>query len=482
MFLARPALAALLALFLLPALSAQKPFPVAAVRADLDFLQKALYEGHQGVFRFTPKDSFDLFFNQLRARLPADTVSFDQTQTIFRLAIARVCDGHTSLTTPFYKDTTHVLPLTVHVEGARVFLLTNFSGDSTLKPGVEILQVNGLRVADIVRPGYLITTADGTHNSHRAILASVYFARYLRLFYGPAERFTVLVKDPATGALKEHRLQARSRAELLKTQIARSNESARKRRPVKPVFRDREQALYRDTLQKDMAILKMTEFETQGYRRFYRRMFRWMQREGIQNLVIDLRFNTGGNILNMGCLIGRILDASSAYDYTRRKGVHLGPYFGLKGKMTLASLWLRYRVLPGLRRHREGEIRVSTRRIKVHRRHNFDGKVYLLTDGFSFSSASMCASFLKNKGKNVTVIGTETGGNEAGNCGGGFPQMRLPNTRFKVRYPLYYLRYQVGKNNEGQGVKPDYPTPRHIDDLLQQRDLEMEKVRELTRG
>jgi hypothetical protein len=87
----------------------------------------------------------------------------------------------------------------------------------------------------------------------------------------------------------------------------------------------------------------------------------------------------------------------------------------------------------------------------------------------------MATSFLKNRG-NAIVIGTETGGNEAGNCGGGYPKLTLPKSGFKIRFPLYHLRYDIGKKDIGRGVQPDYPTPYSIEAILSGSDLEMEQV------
>lgn len=123
-------------------------------------------------------------------------------------------------------------------------------------------------------------------------------------------------------------------------------------------------------------------------------------------------------------------------------------------------------------------MKIRKRRFKPYRKHNFDGEVYVLANGWSFSSASMAASYLKHKG-GAAVIGVETGGCETGNCGGGYPLLVLPNTRIKVRFPLNYVRYELDRPQLGRGVLPDWPVTYRAEDYLQRQDLEMLRLYKL---
>jgi C-terminal processing protease CtpA/Prc len=228
-----------------------------------------------------------------------------------------------------------------------------------------------------------------------------------------------------------------------------------------------------DSTREDLAVLQMGSFPNGRYKKFYRRMFRWLHQHQTTHLVIDLRYNTGGNIYNMDFLVSKIVDQPFGYQYERNRHASMGPYFNWKAKLLKSLTWIRYNFTPGFRHKKSGALNIRSCRTKPRHRDNFDGKV--------LSSASMCASFLKNKAAAIT-IGTETGGNEAGNCGGGYPKLVLPNTKFKVRFPLYHLRYDIGKPDVGRGVMPDCPTPYRIGDVLEARDLEMEKVYELLKG
>jgi C-terminal processing protease CtpA/Prc len=244
-----------------------------------------------------------------------------------------------------------------------------------------------------------------------------------------------------------------------------------------PIMRYRTMALWQDSLHADMAILHMSAFPNGRFSRFYRRAFRWIAEHGIRHLVVDLRNNTGGNIFNMDDLVARIADQPFSYQYEQRDGIHMAQYFKFRAKLNYWMASLKYRYSLRLKHRHSGDAHVAIRTVQTHRKHNFDGKVWVLTNGVSFSSASMCASFLKNKA-GATVVGIETGGGEVGNCGGSYPKLELPHSRFKVRFPLYHLRYDVGKPDIGRGVMPDIPVTYQVKDLLESKDKDMEAVYE----
>lgn len=464
-------------MLLLSTLSAQQKIASTDLKEDLNFLQEALYRGHPGTFLFTTKDSLDLFFNQLRAQLKVDSIPYEQAQVTIRLAVARIRDGHTSVQTAFYDDSTRVLPFTIQVLGERVYILRNYSGDTTLHKGDELRSINDDPVAGVVRIGKLLASGDGFNRSYAAAVASVYFARYQTLLFGVRPINKILALNPS-GKSSEHFIAVKTRAEMLKLLQKRSTKPLPDQ---KPVLRYKDMALRRDSTRSDLAVLQMGSFPNGHYKKFYRRMFKWLDDKHIQNLAIDLRYNTGGNIYNMDFLVSKIVDQPFGYQYERNRHASMGHYFNWKAKLLKSLAWMKYNFTLGFRHKRNGPLNIRSCAIKPRHRDNFNGKVFVLTNGWSFSSASMCASFLKNKAAAVT-IGTETGGNEAGNCGGSYPKLILPNTKFKIRFPLYHLRYDIGKPDVGRGVLPDYPTPYRIGDVLEARDLEMEKVYELLKG
>ncbi len=451
----------------------QRTFTPEAIRADLSFLQQALYRGHPGVFRYNPRDSMDAFFENLRSHVPTDSVTYDQAQVLVRLAVARVRDGHTSVETPFYDETTRVLPLTMQIVDNEAYILRDYAGDTLSWRGAELLSVNGIPAMAVIRVGRLLAFGDGYSETFRDVSASVFFSRNLRLLFGTPAVSRVELKWP-DGRKEIRQIRSRPRSEILALMSVKSAGPP----PRQPVFRYRDMALYQDTLFANLAVLQLGSFPSGHYQRFYRKTFRWLDRHHIDHLVVDVRFNTGGNVGNLENLLTHILDERASYQFERRRSVRMGKYFNTRAKIIKGLVWFRMDLMPSYRHRRDGVLKIRRHTMKPRRHHNFDGKVFVLTNGWSFSSASMAASFLQHRG-GAAVLGTETGGCETGNCGGGYPKLVLPNTRIKVRFPLNFVRYDVKQPNRGRGVQPDYPSIYRMDDYLLHRDLEMEKVYEL---
>ena len=78
-------------------------------------------------------------------------------------------------------------------------------------------------------------------------------------------------------------------------------------------------------------------------------------------------------------------------------------------------------------------------------------------------------------------MGEETGGGWHGNNGVLIPEIRLPNTRLRLRLPLYRLVQFNHVPKNGTGVLPDVYVGPNYQALVEKRDRKMEVVKELIR-
>ena len=110
---------------------------------------------------------------------------------------------------------------------------------------------------------------------------------------------------------------------------------------------------------------------------------------------------------------------------------------------------------------------------------HFDGPVYVLIDGGSFS-ASPAFTVLADYYKRATFIGEETGGVSSGGAGSDIGPT-LPGSHLHVRFPVesYFL---VEKSNARRGTLPTHAVTQTVDDLAKGRDTVLEFTRELIRS
>jgi C-terminal processing protease CtpA/Prc len=137
--------------------------------------------------------------------------------------------------------------------------------------------------------------------------------------------------------------------------------------------------------------------------------------------------------------------------FANNRGVRkipLGSYFSVMGH-AIAKLMISKKMEGGgyhLKRY-------ETHYYQPFTKNHFDGNVYILQGGYTFSASTLFTSPLINQ-NNVTIIGEETGGGFYGNSAILIPTIKLPNSKLLFRLPLY--RMVMDKTRpKGRGVVPD---------------------------
>ena len=116
---------------------------------------------------------------------------------------------------------------------------------------------------------------------------------------------------------------------------------------------------------------------------------------------------------------------------------------------------------------------------KPHRKNHFDGNVYVLTNGGTFSAAAIFSAVVQGQNRAV-VIGRETGGGRKVLNANFMPYLVLPNTEARIRFPLFHIVTDAPGQDIGRGVFPDYPIKYSYKDYHPvSKDLDMDKAYEL---
>jgi C-terminal processing protease CtpA/Prc len=107
-------------------------------------------------------------------------------------------------------------------------------------------------------------------------------------------------------------------------------------------------------------------------------------------------------------------------------------------------------------------------------KHPFLGKVFVLIDGGSFSTtADFCA--VTHHLKRASFIGEETGGGYYGNNSGMQTILTLPNSKARVRVPMYeYWNAVPGYDGKRRGTRPDHLVETKAANLLRGVDEQLE--------
>jgi C-terminal processing protease CtpA/Prc len=227
-----------------------------------------------------------------------------------------------------------------------------------------------------------------------------------------------------------------------------------------------------------VAVMTLNTFSNGKLRRFFKQSFKKLKKEHINNLVLDIRSNGGGNV-NLSTLLSRYISRKpfKTGDTLFAKSRTLSPYTKyIKGKFfnSLAMFFISSKKQDGLYHMKRMERKFYRPKTVNH----FDGEVYILTNGPTFSASALFCNTVKGQA-GITLLGEETGGGWYGNNGILIPDIILPNTRARVRLPLYRIVQYNHIAIKGTGVIPDIYVPTNYEALLKGYDKKMQVVKKL---
>jgi C-terminal processing protease CtpA/Prc len=232
-----------------------------------------------------------------------------------------------------------------------------------------------------------------------------------------------------------------------------------------------------DTTLKSAYMMLSTFSNGNSLRRFFKSSFKNINKLGIRHLVIDVRSNGGGEAGNSTLLTQYLTDhnfviADSLYAIKRtskyRDNIRFQPIYWLITSIITKKKSDGYYHFGFYERHE----------FKPIRKNHFDGNIYILTGGNSFSATTLFAEELKGQ-KNVKIIGEETGGGSYGNTAWIIPELTLPNTKLRVGIPKFRFVMRRNLVKEGRGVMPDIYVAPTADDIKRGIDVKIEKAKQL---
>jgi hypothetical protein len=431
---------------------------LAALRQDLDVLQRALVEGDPGVNRYTDSSTVRRAFDAA-ARLLDSGMTTVQFYRVAAPLVALIRDGHANLRLP---DSTlaewrwnHLLlPLAIHVRHGRVFVFRDLSDPGEPAAGGVIESINGVPTGHLTELFLSATTGDGDVLSSRELdISGLTFAEDINLLAGLHAPFEVTIRFPGAGRPTPVHFAGSPREAIL-TRWRSGHPLDLELRAVRPPT---EFGLLDGGR---LAILTIpgwgssqADADRRDLRGTFSRAFALMRDSSTRVLIIDVRNNGGGEDEP-----ARIL-----FSYLARRPFRW--YDRVIVNDTSRFSFAKYIADPDpfdpgmLRRRPDGRYDLvgesSLGQLFQPVVQPFHGVVLALMNGGSFSTSTEFVAQLKAT-RRATLIGEESGGAFQGNNSGFEPVVVLPNTGLKLRLPLasYYMAVQ-GHARDRRGVMPD---------------------------
>ena len=446
---------------------------------DLQTLHKVLEQNHPSVYWYTPKDSMDYYFATAMASVK-DSMSAWQFKNIVASYLANIKCGHTSvhfspkLTKWYTAFRFPQFPLQLKVWKDSAVVIGNlYAKDSIFKRGTIVTGINQLPISTLVDSMYSIMSTDGNSINFKSQVLTNNFSGWYKARFGDADSVYQISYIDSAGNSKTSTIAAYVPPKPKKDSLSQSSKVISKPKKVAP----KKWTLLVDSTA-NTAFMRVTSFSGSGLRKFIRQSFKTIKTSGVKNLVVDLRENGGGNIKNSTRLSQYISDhAFKIADsvVANNRGISKVPRSSFFNVMY-------YAFAKTLISKKGADGKFHFKRFEKHyyapiTKNHFDGNVYILQGGYTFSASTLFMSPLI-KQKNVTIVGEETGGGYYGNSAMMIPNIKLPNSQLLFRLPLYRLVMDKTRP-KGGGVIPNVIVDPSSYAIKQGFDIKLETVKKM---
>ncbi len=462
-----------------------KKFSKEALQQDYTLLRNILQKNHPALYWYTPKDSMDLYFNQYYS-----TIKDSMTEQFFGWKVVapmlhKIRCGHTSfmMSKRFnrWADSKNFpsFPLYLKVWNDTMMVLANLNKkDSILHRGTFITGINGKSNKEVIQTMFEHFSADGYANNVNYYRLSNNFPNYHRNIFGLRRNYTVNFID-STG---HEKIMNMPLFEVKKDTTTAKNDIP-KFKPKKLSKKERKQRYllglrrFEIDTANSTGLMVLNTFSNGRLRRFFRSSFSYAKENSIKNIVLDLRLNGGGKVVLSNLLLRYLRKQNfKTVDSCYAVAKNLRP----NTKHIQSGFWYSLGIKLMTKKGKDGNYHKTFRILKPKSNNHFDGELYILTSGPTFSASTLVTNALKGQ-DNVIVVGEETGGGWQGNSGIFIPDITLPNTKVRVRLPLFKVIQFNHVATKGVGIMPDVLVPTDYNALLNNEDKKMKVVLQLIR-
>lgn len=460
-----------------------KKYSAKELREDFVILKNVFEANHPGLYWYTSKDSIDYYFNQSLNSI-TDSLTEVQFHNIVAKAVSKIRCGHTSVrfskaySKEYDKNKYPMFPFFVKTWADSMVILKNvLPNDSVLKQGTIITSINGRSNRSLLDSMFQFISADGYSENYKSQIVSLNFPAWYKIVFGLDSSYQIKYID-STG---------KAATTIIKNFIPKKDTAEQAAKQLQPLSRNQKRKINLQNkrfMQMDTSIntayIRLTTFGNGKLRTFFRRSFKKLRMQSIQNVVIDLRENGGGNVQKSILLTKYLADTAFKVGDTVAAVSRSFKY----GKYIRSSFWYWFPMHFGARKMSDGRIhqhRMETHYFEPKTHNHFNGNIYLVQGGYTFSASTMFISALKGQ-HNVKVVGEESGGGYYGNSAMYILTVVLPKSHIRVGLPMYRVVMKTSRTKNGKGIIPDIEVAPSSQSIKKNIDPKLSAIRTLIRS
>lgn len=421
-------------------------------KADLVQLKNEIQLYNPALDAYNP--NFENSVNQLLTKLGSDSVSLIESFKYASQICALSNEGHFALGnwsdpvhSGFLENTYKYLPVSIKIRQDKMFVWIDNSAERALNRGDEILAINGMNAKTILSSLHNAFPTDGEITTYANRTIELGFSWMYYLYVAQPDSFHLKVKD-SLGVVNRLTIKALSRDSQFENYAKYYPDKSKNAKPEIQVF-------HRLVHEGDVSYLTLPSFDYKRIERhgvkskeLYDAVFTTLKDRQTKYLVVDLRGNTGGRNEFADDMVKYINHQSNSSPFLKKT-------ISWKGKE-------------------------KTYKNPKSSKLAFQGKVYVLVDGRTYSAGSTLARYL-NEYANAAVIGEETGTRYEGFAAGSKQYITLANSQFRIGIPRYHIVFPKSnkQSTSNRGLLPDHTIEYAIEDFIEGKDLHMDKVNSL---
>jgi len=466
------------------------------LKEDIDYAYLKLQKMHPQLYWYISKKDLDYKFDSLKQTInqPLTPIQF-----YFKLqpVIADIREGHLSLKIPMKKLTKKEIKTLENKKGMfsrfeyylqddHLFIIENKDSIENIKPGTEILAINNVPVSEYVKKYRQLISSDGYNTTFQSyFLKDVFFNFYTAengftntafietLYNGTKQSYTLHRESKSKNDLeKDKELEKRTPEKKMNDYVAFTNSYNRNFK-----FLDQDSTT---------AYIKIKSFTSDYSEKFYRETFSKIKKAGSAYLIIDVRNNYGGSLHEINNLYSYLAPEPYVLIKPSQLASRITPlrtnYFRKSTPFQYAFKSLAYPTYVFAQTFstykKDGKVYYKMKAAKPTKpnKNAFQGKVFVLINGGSFSASSIITAKLKYDQRAI-LVGEETGGANDGTVAGFYSYQKLPHSKINLPIGLLLVQPNIDFLNTKKGVSPDVIITESMQDIIDKKDPQLDWVK-----
>ncbi|WP_234047786.1 S41 family peptidase [Chryseobacterium paridis] len=455
------------------------------LKKDVDYAYSKLKEMHPQLYRYTTRKDLDYRIDSLK-----QTINKPLTPVQFYLklqpVITTIREGHLSLTLPFEKikksyDGRRLFNyFRYYIKGNHLYIIENKDSIYNIKPGTEILSINDVPAASYISRYRKLISSDGQNTTFKPYYLKDTFFCFFSMENGFLDRVKIetLYNNNKQTYILEREKQIEPQNEKSQNKPASS---------LKSFYCSANRSFHFLGDDNSIAYINIKKFSNSNSNKFYKETFARIKEAKSSYLILDIRNNYGGSLQEINKLYSYLTSQPFTLIKPSRLNSGFTPlktnYFKKSNALEYALKGITYPTyffLKTLHTYKgdDGKFyyKIKADKVTQPNKNAFQGKIFVLINGGSYSASSIISSKLKFD-KTATLVGEETGGANDGTVAGFYSYQILPYSKLTLPIGLLLVNPNITLTNSQKGVIPDVPISETLQDIISKNDVQLNWVK-----